>query len=204
MGKERVEPSCLNSSSKFRDVRSDAPPPPPNLKNPLTIEGIDSLPGGYMDTQENVLAVSAALDRRVQNWIEPGFQKRYAALLVSVVLLVSCILVATFWFHSEQILQTLQSAGVLKQHSLHVLIETQMKSLIWSVVAVSGLFSAFVLLIARFLSHRIVGPIFAIKRSLECISRGDMEGARLKLRTDDEFRDVEALMNQVVDRLSNK
>jgi hypothetical protein len=31
------------------------------------------------------------------------------------------------------------------------------------------------------------------------MTRGDLEGARLKLRSDDEFHDVGELVNQVVD-----
>lgn len=145
------------------------------------------------------MPVVGSNDRRSQRWIDPTFQKRYSMLLLSVVLLVSSVLIATFWFHSEQVLKTLSSAGVLPQHSLYLLIEKQMHSLMWSVVAVVVLFSIFVLMLAKFLSHRIVGPIFAIKRSLESMTRGDLEGARLKLRSDDEFHDVGELVNQVVD-----
>lgn len=144
----------------------------------------------------------ATQDRRGLRWIDPGFQRRYAWLLLSVVLLVSTVLVGTFWFHSEQVLNTLSNAGVIKDHRLFQLIEKQMHSLIWSVVLVTALFSGFVFMMATFLSHRIVGPIFAIKRSLECIGRGQYEDARLKLRTDDEFQDVAELVNSTVDRIS--
>lgn len=143
-------------------------------------------------------------EKRSLRWIDPKFQRQYAFLLLSIVLLVSSVLIGTFWFHSEQVLNTLANAGVLKQHALYILIEKQMASLLLSVIVVVSLFSIFVLVMASFLSHRIVGPMFAIKRSLDRIGDGQVEDARLNLRADDEFQDVAQLVNRVVDRLQGK
>ena len=156
------------------------------------------------DTTEKIsvpnLSLSEKDKRRTGRWIDPDFQKRYAFLLVSVVLLISAVLVGTFWYHSQQVLQTLVQAGVVKEHQLYALMETQMSSLLWSVYGVVILFAIFIFVMATFLSHRIVGPLFAIKRSLEAIVRGDFDGARLTLRADDEFQDVADLINKVVDK----
>jgi len=158
-----------------------------------------------VDQPEDIsIPVAETQDRRSLRWLEPKFQKGYALLLLSIVLLVSTVLIGTFWFHSEQVLQTLVNAGVLRQHSLFLLVETQMTSLLWSVCVVVVLFSVFVLFMASFLSHRIVGPIFAIKRSLECIGKGEFDGARINLRADDEFQDVASLVNNTVDKLQSK
>lgn len=159
-----------------------------------------------MSDFSNLLDKSAVntIDRRSMRWVEPGFQKRYALLLLSIVALVGAVLVGTFWFHSQQVLNTLVNAGVVKQHSLYLIIERQMASLLWSVCAVVVLFAAFVFMMATFLSHRIVGPIFSVKRSLEAIGRNDLSGARIALRSDDEFQDVGDLVNKTVDRLESK
>lgn len=143
-------------------------------------------------------------ERREKRWVDPEFQKRYAFLLLSIVLLVSAVLIGTFWFHSQQVLNTLANAGVLKQHSLYLLIDKQMSSLLWSVCIVVALFSAFIMVMATFLSHRIVGPVVAIKRSLELIGKGNLDGARIKLRSDDEFQDVAELINSTVEQLEKK
>jgi hypothetical protein len=143
-----------------------------------------------------------AENRRSMRWVEPGFQKRYMFLLLSVVLLVSCVLVGTFWFYSERLLMTLNQAGVQKSHSLYILISQQSHSLLLSVGVVVLLFSAFIVVMANILSHRIVGPLFAIKRSLEMMERGNTAEARVQLRSEDEFHDVAAMINRVVDRLS--
>jgi len=153
---------------------------------------------------ENVGATSSAMERRGIRWVDQKFQWRYAFLLISIVLLVSTVLVGTFWFHSEQVLRTLVAAGVLKQHPLYLLVEQQMHHLLLSVVVVVALFSIFIFVMAFFLSHRIVGPIFAIKRSLEFMANGNFQAAKINLRSDDEFRDVGELVNRVVGSMSSK
>ena len=79
-----------------------------------------------------------------------------------------------------------------------------MHNVLMSVSVVVVLFSAFVFAMAYTLSHRIVGPLFAIKKGLEAMARNDMQGARVQLRTDDEFQEVATLMNSVVDSVSKK
>lgn len=154
-----------------------------------------------MESSSNSVSFVVTTDqRRNFRWVDPRFQMRYAMVLLSLVLLVSCVLVGTFWFHSEQVLNTLMNAGVLKQHSLYILIEKQMGTLLWSVCAVSVLFSVFVFVMANFLSHRIVGPIFAIKRSLEKMSQGNFSDAMVTLREEDEFQDVAKLINEVCEK----
>ncbi len=158
------------------------------------------------NTTENVatLGVDFAKERRSMRWVDPKFQWRYSILLISIVLLISAVLIGTFWFHSEQVLRTLVSAGVVKQHALYLLVERQMHQLMISVFVVVALFSTFIFVMALFLSHRIVGPIVAIRRSLEFISQGDYQSARLKLRQDDEFQDVAELVNSTVSQLERK
>lgn len=145
-----------------------------------------------------------AQERRAVRWIEPGFQSRYTTLLISVVLLVSSVLIGAFWFHSEQVLHTLMAEGVDKQHGLFVSVQKQMNHLLLSVVVVVVLFSAFLFVMANFFSHRVVGPLVAIKRSLELIGQHRFSEARIKLRADDEFQDVGELVNRTVDALERK
>lgn len=153
---------------------------------------------------ENTQGMVMSENRRNLRWIDPNFQRRYSFLLLSVVLLVSTVLIGTFWYHSDQVLKTLTNAGVVPEHSLYLLVQKQMHALLWSVCAVVGLFCVFVFVVASFLSHRIVGPIFAIKRSLEFIGRGNFSEARVTLRSDDEFQDVASLVNQTVDQLEKR
>ncbi len=143
-------------------------------------------------------------NRRSLKWVEPDFQRRYAILLVSIVLLVSAALIGIFYFYSFKVLGTLLHAGVKEQHPLYGLVANQMKGVLFSIGVVVVLFAIFILIMANFLSHRIVGPIYAIKRSLESIGKRDFEAAQLTLRTDDEFRDIAELINEVVEKKQTK
>ena len=129
-------------------------------------------------------------DRRSLWVVDPKFQRRYAMILLSIVALVSVVLIGAFMFHSRQVMQTLENAGVVKTHSLYLIIADQMKSLLISVTVVTVLFGTFVTVAASMLSHRIVGPIFAIKRSLEALISGRTNEARITLRDTDEFKEV--------------
>lgn len=140
-------------------------------------------------------------ERRSFRWIDPHFQRKYALLLLAFVLFISAMLIGTFWYHSSDIINSLKDGGVSPQNPLLILLEGKMKSLIWSVYFIVGVFSMFTLIVANFLSHKIVGPIYAIKKSLDAIAIGDYKAARLKVRKGDEFQDVIDLMNTTVDKL---
>jgi methyl-accepting chemotaxis protein len=147
---------------------------------------------------------SSNKERRKSLWIDPGFQRRYAILLLSLVLLVSLVLVGAFWFYADQTLVVLKNLGVQPDHSLYLMMQKQMNTMLLSAGIVVALFGVFVMLAAYFLSHRIVGPIFAIKRSLELIKDNKLDQARLTLRSDDEFKDVAELINGLVDASQSK
>ena len=65
-------------------------------------------------------------------------------------------------------------------------------------------FCGFVLILANYLSQKIVGPIFSIKKSLEAIAAGDFSSARITTRKGDEFQEVAHLINHAVDQLEKR
>lgn len=142
-------------------------------------------------------------ERRGIRWVDRGFQRRYALILLSFVVLISSILIGTFWFHSNQILLILESSGVVREPELSAALQKSLNSMLMSVIVAVLLFSTFVFVMAFFLSHRIVGPIYAIKRSLEHLSRKEFAEAHVHLRSDDEFHEVADLINSAVDSLKD-
>lgn len=60
-----------------------------------------------------------------------------------------------------------------------------------------------VLILGLFYSHRIAGPMFALKRVLQRVQNGDL-GTAMHIRATDEFHDVEASFNQMVEGLNQK
>lgn len=142
--------------------------------------------------------------QRKNKWIDPDFQRRYAFVLVGSAVTVSLFLLTTFWIHSDLILSVLVEAGVIQKGEIFTFIEDQLVSLLISVLSVVLLFCLFLGYVSIQLSHRIAGPMFALKRSLEKISEGQYEEARLSFREKDEFQELAEIVSRVAGDLEKK
>lgn len=72
-------------------------------------------------------------------------------------------------------------------------------------VVLALLFSLILFLVGRLISHRIAGPLYAFERFLKDILEGKgltKAGAALKLRTNDDFKHLEKLAEQVKEQVS--
>lgn len=78
-----------------------------------------------------------------------------------------------------------------------------LKMLYWRLFLGFLLLVPFAVASAILLSHRVAGPLVRIKRSLERIAEGDYEFP-LKLRKDDELKDVAERINKLAQKLSGK
>jgi len=141
--------------------------------------------------------------RRVK-WIDPKFQRRYILVLLSVTFLISAALFGVFWLHIESILGALSEAGFFEIGVLFSYIEDELLSLLLSVMFIVILFSFLLIYLSLNLSHRIAGPLFALKRSLDRIAEGNLQEARLSFRPTDEFKELAESLNRVVDELEKK
>lgn len=141
--------------------------------------------------------------RRVK-WIDPKFQRRYVFLLLAITFLVSAILFGIFWVHIEAILTVLIEAGFMQTGDLFAFIEDELISLLLSVMFVVIFFSLILVYFSVMISHRIAGPMFALKRSLDRIAEGNLKDARVKFRSKDEFHEIADALNRVVDELEKK
>lgn len=141
--------------------------------------------------------------RRVK-WIDPNFQRRYVFLLLAITFFVSAMLFGIFWMHIESILTILIEAGFVQTEEFFASIEMELISLLISVMAVVIFFSLILIFFSVTISHRIAGPMFALKRSLDRIAEGNLKDARVKFRARDEFHEIADALNRVVDELEKK
>lgn len=141
---------------------------------------------------------------RKSKWIDPDFQKRYALVLIGSTIIVSLFLLITFWIHSDLILKILVDSGAIQKNEVFDFIKDQLVSLLISVLSVVLIFCLFLIYISVQLSHRIVGPMVALKRSLEKIGEGQFEEARLSFREKDEFQELAEVVNRVAGDLEKK
>jgi lipoprotein signal peptidase len=80
--------------------------------------------------------------------------------------------------------------------------DTTLKSYIILVTFISFTFISLTFLLSVFLSNRISGPIQALRRHLKGIVGGQAE--ELKLRENDEFKELEEDFNKLVSKIKNK
>lgn len=73
--------------------------------------------------------------------------------------------------------------------------------LVYTVISFEVLAAVFLLLNSLRVSHRVAGPAYRIRKSLERIRQGDVAFA-VKLRTDDHLTDVAEELNLVLDWLN--
>jgi methyl-accepting chemotaxis protein len=129
---------------------------------------------------------------------EPKFQGRFI-----LVLLISCLLplsiLGGIWYHFlDENYKLLIQYGALDPE-VEALLRAEFQKIVVIARVLSIGFILLVLLIGTLFSHRIAGPVYALKRTLKDVLSG--KETRLQLRKFDEFREVEEGFNQLIDRL---
>lgn len=136
-------------------------------------------------------------DSRNKFWINKRFQLKYATIFVLTGVLISlvCMVFSYTYFKIS-----LKELGVYESHAEYTkafLISFGVLVLAFSV----GLFS-----VAKFLSHRIAGPVYAFERFLSAALDGeglpDDEKKALQLRAGDDFKHLEELAEKIKHRLN--
>lgn len=129
---------------------------------------------------------------------EPRFQIRYLLILAAGLLvqtLVTCGLIT--YFVRENYTLFVQF-GALESELTQVLYR-ELRFLIASIVATFLLFLSGTLFLGVIFSHRIAGPIYALKRTIRAILKG--EDVELRFRHQDEFRELVDSFNEMVRKL---
>lgn len=69
--------------------------------------------------------------------------------------------------------------------------------------ALQVIFLAITFLISIFLSHRIAGPLYKLRKSLEEITKGNFD-ARITFRKNDHFTELQDTFNEMAEQLAIK
>lgn len=126
-------------------------------------------------------------DLRKKLWINPRFQMRFALLMVAVGTSVGVITSVMSYTFLKTTLSNL-SPG-------HTLNEAYLKSFIVAVGVTQVCLILMIFILGTFLSTRMAGPIYAIKRFLSMTLAG--KSVTLKLRKNDEFKELEGMLSDV-------
>ncbi len=141
--------------------------------------------------------------RSVKNIIvSPRQQLRYSFVLV----IGSCVTLALFvGVLIFQINQTITTLGVAYNLDAEVIeaIQNSLNSALWMAMILAALSILSSLALSVRLSHKVYGPVVAIKRYLETLMAGNYQ-ARLSLRQGDDLLDLRDALNQLAETLEKR
>ncbi len=141
-------------------------------------------------------------DRKIKNFaIAPDKQFRLAFILICAGLFV---FLAFFGFELWLLSSVISNLTPLAppDSELHALVA---QSIWWSWAAfalISIIFSLLVLLGTLVISHRFFGPVFALRKHIEALLKGEYSH-RTHLRKSDELKELAADLNQLSEKLEN-
>ncbi|MFH1790536.1 MAG: methyl-accepting chemotaxis protein [Candidatus Omnitrophota bacterium] len=133
--------------------------------------------------------------RRRQYFISKEFQLKYVGVILLFMFLVAFFSALTIYYTTWMLLGE-KLANVYPQGRLALILRHANVVLFWRLIAVTPL----VAFGAVFLSHRIAGPIYRIKKDLDSVADGNF-ALRIRLRKTDELKDVADAINKVLDVL---
>jgi signal peptidase II len=140
-------------------------------------------------------ALWPAENLRKSYWINPAFQWRYCIILMLCGFGVTIIL-GTYSYTYLGV-----SVAELSGHN-PVLARQFIRPFLATFIIVSITFTAVLFSVGLILSHRAAGPLYAFERFLNDYIEG--KPAKLKLRTGDDFKDLERLAAKMTERLNPK
>lgn len=136
--------------------------------------------------------------RQLKNYIiNPKYQLRYVFWLTSSGFILVAVNAWLAYSYIKENYITLVDLSPMTDEAKAQLY-AELRHLIYSLSGVSILFLLIVMLLGIILSHRTAGPLYHFKRVFESIASGN-HAARVRLRPNDEFQEVAASFNQMMD-----
>ncbi len=140
---------------------------------------------------------------RVKLVLDKDFQYRFTLTLCLMATLIFAVFMGLTLFFNKLSYETLTEAAIVRMPDAVDQLKWEFKMISYSLVLALFVFTVVLFFTSLFLSRKIVGPLYALKRRLQEIATG-REGIRLKLRTDDEFQDLSEAFNLAMDTVEQK
>lgn len=143
------------------------------------------------------------MNRRVwKNYFpEPRFQMKFLFFLMAGTLVQVAVTYSVIGYFVAENYRFLVKYAALDSEILGIL-SGELASLIWVMAGAAITFMMGILVVGMGFSHRVAGPIFALRRTIRELSEG--KDARLKLRQGDQFTDLADEFNSLVSQLKQK
>lgn len=134
------------------------------------------------------------MENKNKNFLESSFKK---SLIVKIFLLIiagsllSGVVLYLMW-HKE--------LGETYRQAFHTLVglrKVLFSSLIFTLLLQAVLFSAVIIFLTLFISHKIAGPIYRLEKSLDAIKNGDLVADEIRLRSNDQIQNLANSFNKM-------
>lgn len=138
--------------------------------------------------------------RKLRNFlINPAFQLKYAFWLSASGLTLVSMNAALFYIYTRENYSTLVELSPMTD-DVRRLLQAELHLIILQLSALSLAFVILMTLLGIVISHRAAGPLFHFNRIFREITEGNRQ-ARVRLRPGDDFQDVAASFNRMMDSL---
>ena len=142
--------------------------------------------------------------RQLKNFlINPKYQAKYIFWLTGTGFALILVLLGLIYFYVKENYDLLILHSPMTEEARQFLIE-EVKTLIVLVVGGSTFFLVTVFFLGVYLSHRVAGPIYRIRNSIEELINGHAKQDRITLRPKDEFQDLADSLNRLIYHLKKK
>ena len=136
-------------------------------------------------------------NERKSFWVNRKFQIKHSILFTAIGLFLTLISIVFSYTYLKVSLEEIVGFNP-------ALVEKFTKPFLYTYSILTTLFAIILFSVGKLISHRIAGPLYAFERFLEQILEGKgltKSGAALKLRTNDDFKHLEALADSIRDKL---
>ncbi len=150
----------------------------------------------------NCITILVMNRRGFKNYFpEPRFQAKFLLFLVGGAVVQTALTYLVVGYFVSQNYELLVKYAGLEKDILNIL-SGELKKLIWVMSAASAAFVSGTFLLGVVFSHRVAGPIYALKRTIRELNGG--KDSFLKLRAGDEFTEMADDFNALVRKLKDK
>lgn len=134
---------------------------------------------------------------RTHYLIDRDFQLKYAFLLSVIAIITSLLIGGLVYFSLKESYTVLLQAGMGNHPEVEALVIHWRNFLTKYLVMGLALLVIFLTLLGILITHKMVGPIWVLKRNLEKVTQGSY-GSLMNLRKGDEFQDVKDEYNKMI------
>ncbi len=134
---------------------------------------------------------------RTHYLIDKDFQLKYAFLLASVAVMVALLIGGLLFYSLKSSHQILLQAGLTDRPEVLALISHWKTFFNTYLLIILGFLILFLTLLGILMTHKMVGPMFVLKRKLQEVAEGTCS-TPMRLRARDEFQDVKDKFNQML------